>query len=40
MDAAAPDGAALAILGGVSLVALAGALRLFRRARHRFLEEL
>jgi lipopolysaccharide transport system permease protein len=40
MDATAPDGAALAILGGVSLVALAGALRLFRRARHRFLEEL
>lgn len=40
MDASAPDGVALLVIGGLSVGLLVGAMHLFERARHRFLEEL
>lgn len=40
MDASAPDGGALLVIGGLSVGLLVGAMHVFERARHRFLEEL
>lgn len=40
MDATMPDLTALSVLAGLSAVLLALGLRVFHRARHRFLEEL